>query len=103
MYSVELYGRVRLACHVQGMNKNEAARQFGIDRKTVSEILVYSVPPGYRRAGPPVRPKLDPFVTIIDQILAEVKSRRKKRRHTAKRIQQRFRDEHGFTGGITID
>jgi hypothetical protein len=26
----------------------------------------------------------------------------KKQRHTAKRIFERLRDEHGFTGGITI-
>jgi transposase len=71
MYSVELYNRVRLACHVQGMSGREAARVFGIDRKTVSKILMHSVPPGYRREGPPVRPKLDPFVPIIDQILCK--------------------------------
>ena len=102
MYSVELYGRVRRACHVDGMSEREAARQFGIDRKTVSKILKHSMPPGYRREGPPVRPKLDPFVGIIDQILEEDKSRIKKQRHTAKRIYERLRDEHGFTGGITI-
>jgi len=72
------------------MNKSEAARQFGIDRKTVAKILVHSVPPGYRQAGPTVRPKLDPFVAIIDQILGEDKSRIKKQRHTAKRIHERL-------------
>ncbi len=60
MYSVELYGRVRRACHVDGMSEREAARQFGIDRKTVSKILKHSVPPGYRRQASPQRPKLDP-------------------------------------------
>ena len=102
MYSVELYGRVRRACHVDGMSAREAARHFGIDRKTVSKILKHSVPPGYRREGPPVRPKLDPFVGAIDQILEEDKARIKKQRHTAKRIHARLRDEHGFSGGITI-
>ena len=102
MYSVELYGRVRRACHVDGMSERAAGRFFGIDRKTVSKILKHSVPPGYRREGPPVRPKLDPFIGIIDQILAEDKARLKKQRHTAKRIYERLRDEHGFTGGITI-
>jgi len=102
MYSVELYGRVRRACHVDGMSERAAGRFFGIDRKTVSKILKHSVPPGYRREGPPVRPKLDPFIGIIDQILEEDKSRIKKQRHTAKRIYERLRDEHGFTGGITI-
>ena len=102
MYSVELYSRVRRACHVDGMSERAAGRYFGIDRKTVSKILKHSVPPGYRREGQPARPKLDPFVAIIDQILEEDKSRIKKQRHTAKRIHERLRDEHGFTGGITI-
>lgn len=102
MYSVELYNRVRRACHVEGMSKSEASRMFGIDRKTVAKILKHSVPPGYRRSKPPVRPKLDPFIPIIDQILKDDKGRLKKQRHTAKRIHERLRDEHGFTGGITI-
>ena len=53
------------------MSERAAGRFFGIDRKTVSKILKHSVPPGYRREGPPVRPKLDPFIGIIDQILEE--------------------------------
>jgi len=102
MYSVELYSRVRRACHIDGMNKSAAARLFGIHRKTVAKILEHSVPPGYRRSQPPVRPKLDPFIPIIDQILEDDKSQLKKQRHTAKRIFERLRDEYGFTGGITI-
>jgi transposase len=84
------------------MSKSAAARLFGINRKTVSKMLEHSVPPGYRRKGPPVRPKLDPFIPIIEQILEEDRSLLKKQRHTAKRIFERLRDEHGFTGGITI-
>ena len=102
MYSVELYNRVRRACHVDGMNKSAAGRLFGIDRKTVAKILKHSVPPGYRRAARPVRPKLDPFIPVIDQILEDDKRVIKKQRHTAKRIHARLRAEHGFTGGITI-
>ncbi len=102
MYSVDLYVRVRRSCHVAGISEREAARRFGIDRKTVSKILKHRLPPGYRRHGVPARPKLDAFVGIIDQILQEDKHRIKKQRHTAKRIYERLRDEHGFTGGITI-
>jgi transposase len=102
MYSVDLYGRVRRACHVEGMNKSEAARLFGINRKTVSKILEHSVPPGYRRSKPPVRPKLDPFIPVIDRIIEEDRGAPKKQRHTAKRIFERLRDEHGFTGRLTI-
>jgi hypothetical protein len=62
----------------------------------------FSVPRGYVRSKPVVRPKLDPFVLIIDKILADDKARPKKQQHTAKRIFERLRDEHAFTGGITI-
>ena len=102
MYSVDIYARVRRACHVDGTSKREAGRRFGIDRKTVSKILEHRLPPGYRRDGPPVRPKLDAFTGLIDQILAKDKDLIKKQRHTAKRIYERLRDDHGFTGGITI-
>jgi len=102
MYHVDLYRRVRLACHHDGLSKREAARRFGIDRKTVDKILKHSVPPGYRRSKPVRRPKLDPYTDIIDAILDEDKERPKKQRHTSKRIFERLRDEHGFDGGITI-
>jgi transposase len=65
-------------------------------------MLAFSVPPGYRRSAPPKRPKLDPFVGIIDRILEEDKSRPAKQRHTSKRIFERLRDEHGYCGKITI-
>jgi len=60
MYQVDLYRKVRLACHHEGLSKREAARRFGVDRKTVDKILRHSVPPGYRRSQPVRRPKLGP-------------------------------------------
>ena len=48
MFSVELYGRVRHACQVEGLSQREAARRFGIHRNTVRKMLAFSVPPGYR-------------------------------------------------------
>jgi hypothetical protein len=69
MFSVELYGRVRHACHVEGLSQREAARRFGIHRGTVRKMLTFSVPPGYRRTKPPPRPKLEAFTAIIDALL----------------------------------
>jgi transposase len=102
MKSVELYGRVRYAVQIEGLSHREAARQFGIDPRTVAKMVKFSVPPGYVRKKPPARPKLDPFILVIDGILLDDKSRPKKQQHTAKRIFERLRDECGFTGGITI-
>ena len=71
MKGVELYGRVRYAVQIEGLSHREAARRFGVDPRTVAKMMVFSVPPGYRWDAPPKRPKLDPFVGIIDQIIAD--------------------------------
>jgi transposase len=65
-------------------------------------MLEYAVPPGYQRRQPIKRPKLGPWLGVIDAILADDKQRPVKQRHTAKRIFDRLKDEHGFTGGYTI-
>jgi transposase len=84
------------------MPKREAARIFGVDRKTVDKMLALSVPPGYRRSRPPARPKLDAFTGIIDAILEADRQVHRKQRHTVKRIHERLCEEHGFEGGYTI-
>jgi transposase len=101
MYHVELYARVRRACMVEGMSVREASRVFGLHRDTVRKMLAYSVPPGYRRQDPPHRPKLAPFTGVIGAILEADRQVPRKQRHTAKRIFERLRDEHGFDGGYT--
>jgi transposase len=65
-------------------------------------MLRHAVPPGYRRSKPPARPKLDGFTATIDQIVMADRSAPAKQRHTAKRIYERLRAEHGFAGSYTI-
>ena len=102
MYHVEIYVRVRRACMVEGMSVREASRVFGLHRDTVRKMLAYSAPPGYRRQDPPRRPRLEPFTGVIDAILEADRQVPRKQRHTAKRIFERLRDEHGFDGQYTI-
>ena len=99
---MELYAAVRRSVYVEGLSERAAARRFGLARETVRKMLRYRRPPGYRRAQPVRRPKLDAFTGVIDQILREDQSCPKKQRHTAKRIGERLRAEDGFTGGDTI-
>ena len=102
MHTVELYRKVRLACR-DGMSERAAARHFGVSRQSVRKMLQFSVPPGYRRTAPVRRPKLDEFTALIEQWLEDDRRHGyRKQRHTAKRIFERLRDEHGFTGGYTI-
>ena len=63
-----MYARMRHAVMIEGLTRQEAARRFGIDPRTVKKMLRYSVPP--------VRPKLGPFIGVIDRIL-DAKTRRK--------------------------
>ena len=102
MKGVELYRPVRHWVRIEGLSRRETARRFGIDPRTVAKMLAFSVPPGYRRSRPPARPKLDPFVGIIDQILEDDKGGPAKQRHTSKRIFERLRAEPGYGGGLTI-
>jgi hypothetical protein len=61
-------------------------------------MLQHAVPPGYQRQQPIKRPKLGPWMGVIDAILEDDKQRPAKR-HTAKRIFDRLKEEHQFTGG----
>jgi transposase len=101
IYTVELYRKVRLAC-ADGMSKRAAARHFNISRDTVDKAVAFSVPPGYRRTVAIKRPKLDGFTEIIDAWLDGDRDVHRKQHHTAKRVFDRLREEHGFTGGYTI-
>ncbi len=99
---MEMYARVRRACMVEGMGIREAAREYGLHRDTVRKMLAYSIPPGYRRSKPVKRPKLDPYVGVIEGMLEGDRVAPKKQQHTVKRIFERLKEEHGFTGGYTI-
>src|SRR5271156_945909 len=102
MYTGELYSRARQAGRGGGRSQRAAAREFGLAREPVRKMLEYPAPPGYQRQKPVRRPKLGPWQGAIDAILDEDKSRPRRQRHTAKRIFERLREEHGYTGGYTI-
>src|SRR5271166_2921449 len=74
MYQVEIYGRIRRAVLVEGRSQRSVAREFGLARVTVRKMLGYSIPPGYRRKEPVKRPKLGPWMGVIDAILEEDKT-----------------------------
>jgi transposase len=102
MFTVELYAKVRHAVMIEGLSRREAAKRFGIHRNTITKMLSFSVPPGYRRRERPASRKLGPFMAWIDAILESDGSVHKKQRHTAHRIFERLRDEQGFRGGYTM-
>jgi transposase len=102
MFAVEVYAAVRHFVFVEGNSRREAARVFGLSRETVLKMCRFSLPPGYTRTKPVVKPKLGPLLPVIDAILETDRAGPVKQRHTAKRIFERLRDEHGYGGGYTV-
>jgi transposase len=83
-------------------SKRAICREYNIHWETLEKILNHNEPPGYRMKQPRKKPKLERFLSVIDKILKDDRKAPKKQRHTAKRIFERLRDEHGYTGGITM-
>lgn len=102
MYAdMEQWAEIRRRVLTGEISQRQACRQYQIHWLTLKKILAHAEPPGYRRSKPPRRSKIDPVLPVIRQILSADAKAPKKQRHTAHRIWQRLRDEHGFTGGYT--
>lgn len=102
MYAdMELWAEIRRRVLTGEITKRQACRTYEIHWATLKKILAHEEPPGYRRRQPRRRPTIAPVLPIIRQILSDDATAPKKQRHTAHRIWQRLRDEHGFTGGYT--
>ncbi len=99
MYGLEIYHRVRRAVLRDGMSERAAALAFGVDRGTISKMLTFSEPPGYRLKSQRPRSRMDAHAEFVDQILISDREVPKKQRHTVRRIFERLRDERGFEGG----
>jgi len=99
---MEQWSEIRRRVLVKGESKRSIQRRYGIHWDTLEKILEHSEPPGYRLSRPRIKRKIGPYLPIIEQILEDDKTAPSKQRHTAKRIFERLRDEHGFDGGYTI-
>ena len=103
MYAeMEFWTEVRRRVLTKELSKRGACVEYDLSWHTLAKILAHEEPPGYRKKQPRKKPKLEVFLPIIHQILEDDRSAPKKQRHTAWRIFERLRNEHGFSGGYTI-
>jgi len=93
--------RIRWAHFREGVGIRELARTFHKSRATIRRALSDPGPWTYRETGPRCKPVMDGVAPIIRRWLEEDRGRPRKQRHTAQRIWERLRDEHGFTGGCS--
>ncbi|MCZ6755930.1 MAG: IS21 family transposase [Gemmatimonadetes bacterium] len=98
---METWSEIRRLVLAEGHSKRSVCRRFGIHWDTLNKILGHAGPPGYRQTQRRPRPRIGPHLAIIDRILIEDRGVHRKQRHTAKRIFDRLREEHGYAGGYT--
>ena len=99
---MQLWTEIRRRVLAEGLSKRQACREYNLHWHTLTKILTNAEPPGYRRSGPRRKPKLDAFLPVIHEILTLDRQAPRKQRHTARRIFDRLRTEHGYAGGYTI-
>jgi transposase len=99
---MHIWTKVRRLVLIEKRSKREVCRDYDLHWQTLEKILRHPEPPGYRKRQPRERPKLAPFLPIIHEILEQDKTAPRKQRHTTKRIFDRLRVEHGYTGGLTV-
>src|SRR3954451_2517162 len=94
LVGVELWAEIRRLKHVEGLSQREIHRRTGVHRDTIRSALASSTPPVY---GPrPPRPsKLEPFVAVIEELLAEEPTL------SGVRVREEL-EKLGYGGGKTI-
>jgi transposase len=97
---MDKWTEIRRRALVDGQSMRQLQREFHLHWKTLRKILDHPEPPGYRQGRPRPKPKLGPFLPVPHQILSDDRRAPKKQRHTAKRVFERLRDEHGYQGGL---
>ena len=90
---------IRKAFFEEGRSISKIAEEQGIDRKTVRKYINQEDWNEATEEAPRVRPGiLQPYQATIDAWLEEDRRRRRKQRHTAKRVYDRLVAEHHFEG-----
>ncbi len=101
---MEQWSEIRRKVLVEGVSKRPICRDYGLGWWTLSKILDHSEPPGYRTRQLRAKPRLGPFIGVIDEILATpIVPPRPSSATRPERIFERLRDEHGYGGSeITV-
>jgi len=99
---MEFWKEVRRQVLTGELSQRAAIKKYNVGWHTLKKILTHAEPPGYRQRKARLKRKLEPFLPVIQQILTADRQAPKKQRHTAKRIFERLRDEHGYQGGKTV-
>lgn len=85
-----------------GYSVSEIRRITGSDRKTIRKYIRQEDFSPEMPLPKKTKSKLDPYKPLIHAWLEADKQQWYKQRHTAKRVFDRLKEEHGFTGSYPI-
>ena len=83
---MEIWSEIRRDVLNGALSKRAAIAKYGIGWHTLKKMLAHDEPPGYRQANQRSKPKLEPFLPVIRQILEDDGKAPTKQKHTARRI-----------------
>ena len=91
---VELFAAIRFDWQRYRMPVRALARKYDVHRRTVRQAIASPVPPD-RKVPERAAPVRETVAGLIDEMLREDLAAPRKQRHTARRVFERLRDEHG--------
>jgi hypothetical protein len=91
-----LFAEIRRDAHQAALSVRALADLHGVHRRTVRQALESPVP-SPRRPGPPRTSRLDPYKSVIDDMLRADAGRPLQDRHTSRAIHQILLTKHGAT------
>lgn len=99
---MDSYELVRRSVIVGGMSKRQAAREYGVNRRSVDKMVDNVSPPGYVLRSARKKWVLGDFMEKIEElVLKDQLAAPTKQIHTGQHIFNRLRDEFGYKGGAT--
>jgi transposase len=98
----ELGSEIRRRVVTGEIGMRQACSEYGLNFRTVRKIVRHPEPPSFRAPPSRAKPVLGPFLALVQQIIDDDHRAPPKQRHTARRIFERLRDEHGYPGCSSI-
>src|SRR5262245_24615384 len=99
---METWTEIRRRVLAGELSMRQACSEYGLNFRTVQKVVRRPQPEPYRTRQPRAKPALGRFLEVIHQILDDDRHAPPKQHHTARRIFQRLRDEHGYRGCQSI-
>jgi transposase len=99
---MELWSEIRRRVLSGEISLRQACSEYELNFRTVRKIVRHPEPLPFHAPPPRAKPVLGPFLAIVQKIIDDDHHAPAKQRHTARRIYERLRDEHGYPGCSSI-